>query len=267
MKNVVVQDIFAANTLEFKHFITNFNSEGIPFGNQDRNSLKLFRLKDKTINVKSFKIPNIINQIVYRFFRKSKAQRSFEYANKLIQLGIGTPQPIAYFEFGSLFLFKSSFYVSEHLDCDLTFRELTLDLNYPNHELILRAFTRFTFKLHENGVNFLDHSPGNTLIKRTGDGYEFYLVDLNRMEFGKMDFETRIKNFAKLTIHKPMIQVMSNEYAKCLGEDEQRVFNLMWRATVDFQDRFYRKVRLKKHIFFWKEKYRSMSSRHPIQRF
>ena len=75
------------------------------------------------------------------------------------------------------------------MNCDLTFRELTKDLNYPDHEIILRAFTRFTFQLHENGINFLDHSPGNTLVKKVGKEYEFYLVDLNRMNFGFMDFD------------------------------------------------------------------------------
>src|SRR5690606_28432564 len=79
--------------------IENFDIKGESFGNQDRNSLKLFQLKDSTLNVKSFKVPNLINQIAYRFFRKSKAQRSFEYANTLTELHIGTPQPIAYYEF------------------------------------------------------------------------------------------------------------------------------------------------------------------------
>ena len=146
--------------------IKDFDQTGIPFGNQDRNSLKLFKLDDKIINVKSFKIPNVINQIAYKFFRKSKAQRSFEYASKLKTLGIGTPNPIAFYEFKTTLFFKKSFYVSAHQDYDITYRELTTDLNYPDHELILRAFTRFTFELHQNNINFLDHSPGNTLIKK-----------------------------------------------------------------------------------------------------
>ena len=122
---------------------------------------------------------------------------------------------------------------------------------------ILRAFTRFTYVLHENGVNFLDHSPGNTLINRVEDGYKFYLVDLNRMQFGNMSFDTRIKNFAKLTIHKSMVAVMSNEYAKCIGVEEGKVFDLMWKYTCDFQEKYYRKRRIKRKIFFWKKKYKS----------
>ncbi|WOD43916.1 lipopolysaccharide kinase InaA family protein [Hwangdonia lutea] len=237
---------------ELDNFIENFDVLGEDFGNQERNSLKLFQLENETINVKSFKVPHLINQIAYRFFRKSKAQRSFEYANRLKDLNIGTPQPIAYYEFKTPFLFKESYYISEQIDCDYTYRELTTDFNIPNYDDILRAFTRFTFDLHEKGVHFLDHSPGNTLIKKTEKGYDFYLVDLNRMEFKNLDFETRIKNFSKLTIHKAMVEVMSDEYAKCSGENYETIFNLMWQETEAFQEKYHRKRRLKKKLKFWK---------------
>lgn len=217
-----------------------------------RNKLKLFQLNNVVVNIKSFKIPNLLNQIVYRFFRKGKAQRSFEYAEKLIGLGIGTPKPIAYYEFSALFLYKKSFYVSEQLDYDLTYRELSSNLYFPNHENILRAFTRFTYDLHENGIHFLDHSPGNTLIVQKESDYDFYLVDLNRMKFESMDFETRIKNFSKLTTHKSMVEVMSDEYAKCSGNNYEKIFKLMWKSTETFQYKFNRKRYLKSKIKFWK---------------
>ena len=245
---------FKNNEAFLDDIITHYDTKGEDFGNQDRNSLKLFQLENKTLNVKSFRIPNFINQIAYKFFRKSKAQRSFEYANKLKNLGIGTPQPIAFYEFETPFLFKKSYYISEQLDCDLTYRELTTNLQFPNHEEILRAFTRFTYKLHENQVNFLDHSPGNTLIKKVKNGYEFFLVDLNRMEFKPMTFKNRIKNFAKLTIHKSMIEIMSDEYAKCLNSNFNDVFPLMWQYTQAFQNRYKRKRLLKNKLKFWKKK-------------
>ncbi|TYA53883.1 lipopolysaccharide kinase InaA family protein [Formosa maritima] len=248
-----IQNNFSDSENELKDYILNFDVKGDAFGNQKRNSLKLFKLNDLTINVKSFRVPNIINQIVYRFFRKSKAQRSFQYANKLLQLDIGTPNPIAYFEFTTVLLFKKSYYVSEHLQYDLTYRELTKDLNYPDHENILRAFTRFTYQLHQKNIQFLDHSPGNTLIKKIREEYHFYLVDLNRMKFKPMDFETRIKNFSRLTIHKSMVEVMSDEYAKVSGEGYNKIFNLMWGETEAFQHRYYRKKRLKNKLKFWKK--------------
>lgn len=252
MKHSEIKAEFQSHKLVLDDIIKNFDTKGEPFGNQDRNSLKLFELDNKTINIKSFRVPNIVNQIAYKFFRKSKAQRSFEYANKLMELRIGTPKPIAYYEFKTPLLFKKSYYISEQINDDLTYRELTTDFSYPDYENILRAFTRFTFDLHEKGIHFLDHSPGNTLIKKTDDGYHFYLVDLNRMEFKNLDFETRIKNFSKLTIHKSMVEVMSDEYAKCTGENYDTIFNLMWKLTEDFQNKYHRKRRLKKKLKFWK---------------
>ncbi|GAB1856628.1 lipopolysaccharide kinase InaA family protein [Flavobacteriaceae bacterium MHTCC 0001] len=247
---------FNSNYLEYSEtinsFVSHFDTSGKLVSDQERNSLKSFRLNDEEINVKSFKIPNIVNQITYRFFRKSKAQRSFEYANVLLEKAIGTPTPIAYYEFTSPFLFKRSFYVSKQQNYDLTYRELTTDLSYPEHEKILRAFTRFTFAMHENSILFLDHSPGNTLIEKDGDHYKFYLVDLNRMRFGNMDFETRIKNFERLTVHKSMVEIMSDEYAKCLGADKKAVFSLMWKYTENFQEKYHKRMRVKKKLKFWK---------------
>ncbi len=196
--NKVINKAFESKSKLIDDIINDFDTRGEDFGNQDRNTLKLFHLDGLTVNVKSFRIPNIVNQIAYKFFRKSKAQRSYEYAKKLQDLGIGTPKPIAYYEFKTAFLFKDSFYISEHLDYDLTYRELTTDFDYPDYENILRAFTRFTYDLHQKGINFLDHSPGNTLIIKKGNEYEFFLVDLNRMKFESMDFSNSDEKYVQV---------------------------------------------------------------------
>ena len=237
----------------FDNIILNYDTKGENYGNQNRNSLKLYDFNGYKVNVKSFKVPNLVNQFAYRFLRKSKAQRSYEYANILKNHNIGTPQPIAFYEFKEFLLFKKSYYISEHLNYDITYRELTTDFDYPNYEEILRAFTRFTFKLHENEINFLDHSPGNTLITKNKNGYDFALVDLNRMEFKKMSLDDRIKNFAKLTTHKFMVEIMSDEYSKLTNTKYEDVFNIMWTETNKFQDKFHKKQRIKKQLKFWKK--------------
>ncbi|WP_296150793.1 lipopolysaccharide kinase InaA family protein [uncultured Flavobacterium sp.] len=234
--------------------IENFNQKGKLFDDRKRNKIKIFDLNGKKINIKSFKIPNLINKIAYRYFRKSKARRSFEYANKLLEFGFGTPQPIAFSENYDLVGLKDSYYVSEHLQADLTYRELVEIPDFPDHDNILRQFTRFSYDLHQKGVEFKDHSPGNTLIKKTSDNkYDFFLVDLNRMEFhDSMPFELRMKNLCRLTPQKEMVKVMSNEYAKASGESETLIFETLWKMTADFQYRFHRKKRIKKKLFFWK---------------
>lgn len=179
-----------------------------------RNTIKVFQVGGEEWNIKSFKIPHLINKIAYRFFRKSKAQRSFEYANFLLQHGVLTPKPIAYLEkHGSLGV-EHSYYVSENLQYDLSFRELINDKNYSDRENILKQFTDFTFQLHEKGIHFLDHSPGNTLIvAKENQLYDFYLIDLNRMTFGTLNFDTRMQNFSKLNMSPDMIAIISERYA------------------------------------------------------
>lgn len=253
--HLTIHSAFTPNTTELSHFIENFNDSGLLFGDGKRNKIKLFKLGDKTVNIKSFKVPNLINQVAYKFFRKSKARRSYEFAIRLLENGIGTPQPIAFSENFSLIGLEKSFYISEHLPTELTFRELVEIPDYPDHDNILRQFVQFSFKLHEKGIEFLDHSPGNTLIKNVGNGqYDFFLVDLNRMNFhDSMDFDQRMKNLSRLTPKKDMVAVMSNEYAKLYkAQTEATIFEKMWFYTNDFQIRFHKKIRMKKLLKFWK---------------
>lgn len=217
-----------------------------------RNLIKHVEIPLGLINIKSFKMPNPVNKIAYRFFRKSKAQRSFEFAKRLLSLGVNTPEPLAYFEFSSLISFQKSFYISRQFENDITFRDLIHE-DYPDFEKILRGFTRFTFDLHEKGINFLDHSPGNTLIKKSKDGYIFYLVDLNRMVFEEMDFHARMKNFAKLSPQDAMLDIMSDEYAKLYkAKSKEEIKDTMYLYSKKFSSRYKKKEALKKKYYFWR---------------
>ena len=104
----------------------------------------------------------------------------------------------------------------------------------------------------EKNIEFLDHSPGNTLIQIDGEGFQFFLVDLNRMNFKRLDFKQRMKNFSRLTPNKEMIQIMANEYSQLTAWNENEVFETMWGYTQEFQEKFFRKKRLKKKLKFWK---------------
>lgn len=255
MKFIIHPD-FAAQKDTVIYNIQNFSTTGTLFGNGDRNVIKLFNSNGFIYNVKSFKVPNLINKVAYRYFRQSKAARSYLYAVKLLENGIGTPQPVAYMETYTPVGLKDSYYVSEHLETDLTFRELIEIPDYPDHENILRQFTRFCYILHEKGIEFLDHSPGNTLIKKTGEGqYEFYLVDLNRMKFhdSPMDFDTRINNMKRLTHVEDMAVVMSDEYAKVYDKGREEIFEKMMHYIRDFHKKLQRRRRLKKQLKFWKK--------------
>lgn len=232
--------------------IINFESKGETIYD-GRNKIKIFDVGNVKINIKAFKIPNFINKIAYQYFRQSKAERSFFYAGILQKKGIGTPEPIGYVEENSGITFRRSYYISKHVEYDLTYRELVTDPDYPNHEEILRAFTRFTYKLHQNNVMFLDHSPGNTLIKKDESGYNFYLVDLNRMVFKELTKTERMINFSRLTPKKEMVEIMADEYASLTHKSKTEIFERMWFFTRKFQEKFHRKKELKRKLKFWKK--------------
>ena len=254
MVKIKINNFFSnISSNDVKAIITAFMKSDELIGNQNRNLIKRVVYNNLSLNVKSFKVPNIINQVVYGYnIRKSKAARSFEYANKLLSLNIGTPKPLAYIENRGFLGLRNSYYISEHLNYDLTYRELVTDLNYPNHESLLRAFTRFTYCLHEKGVYFLDHSPGNTLIVLNEGEYNFYLVDLNRMKFQSLSFSDRMGNFSRLTQNADMVAVMSDEYAKVSGLEYAKVYSEMWKLTQGFHEKYHRRRRLKKKILMRK---------------
>lgn len=221
--------------------LTDFEHQGEYVTKGERNVIKKATIQGITVNIKKFKTPNFFQSLVYQFLRKSKAKRSFEYANTLTKAGINTPLPIAFLE-QFTFGLKESYYVSEHVEYDLDFRVLNHNPAYPERDEILRQMAAFTFKLHENNINFLDHSPGNTLIKKAENNtYNFYLIDLNRMRFESLDLKKRMHNFRRLWLSKKMIHVMAPVYAGLVGVPETEVHKRMSLYSKAFQSKVNRR--------------------------
>jgi len=166
---------------------------------QKRNTIKIVIFQNKQYVVKSFKIPHLLNQIVYKFFRDSKAKRSYENSVKLINLNINTPKPIGYIEFSSPFLFQESFYISEFFNYDFEIRAVFNDKEFKDREKILKEFIIFSYDLHQKGIYHIDYSPGNILVKQENSSYIFSIIDVNRMKFLKMDIKLKMKSLSKLT--------------------------------------------------------------------
>jgi len=152
-----------------------------------RNTLKRFQAGGVNLCVKSFGRPTIANIFIYSFFRKTKAERSFLYAQKLLDRGIRTPRPVAYVVVRNrLGLLKRSYYISVYDKVDYTMLEV-LENEVPNKQAILNGFVRFMAdELHPHGVYHHDFNGGNVLVtKGLGDNYHYSLVDLNRIQFGR----------------------------------------------------------------------------------
>lgn len=234
-------------TSTIKEVIASFDSNGTVLY-EGRNVVKIFDLDGRRINIKRFRKPNLMNQVAYRFFRKSKAQRSFEYAQRLQENEVGTPFPIAYLEEYTTLGLGYSYYVSQQLDCDYTFRALIHDDTILNKEIVLQEYTQYVYHMHERGIYFLDNSPGNTLITKKGTKHEFALVDLNRMKFYDIPYQDRLQNFERLAPVKWIYEIMGAEYARLSGTNARETIDAMWNYTVAFQEKFHRKRRFKKSV-------------------
>lgn len=214
---------------------------------KSRNTIKKIAIENQVLNVKSYKVPNVFNKLAYRYIRMSKAKRSFVYAEKLLSLGINTPAPIAYYEEFHLNGLKKSYYVCEQLDDAFTLRQFLESPECSDQQNIMEQFVAFTFDLHHKGVEFLDNTTGNTLIRSVGNGkYEFYLVDINRMRFhsSPMQFSSRMKNLSLLSNNKKIMQAISAQYAVIYKKSADKIF----RTMLGFSNSYEKKRELKRSM-------------------
>lgn len=183
-----------------------------------RNEIKVVAFQNKSLVVKSFRVPNLINKIIYTFFRSSKAKKSYDNSIKIREF---TPQPVGYIEFRQNGLIFDSYFVSENFTYDFTIREPLLDNNYPDRENIFKEFARFTYNLHQNNIFHLDYSPGNILIKKENEKYVFKIVDINRMVFKKLSLDESLSNFKMLWAKDDDMRIIVEEYAKLSNQSNE----------------------------------------------
>jgi len=209
-----------------------FKNEGTLIGNGSRNVIKFFRFDGIYLNFKSFKQHNIINRHVYKFYRKSKARRSFEYAHMLIEKNYHTPRPVAYIENHDFIGLTSSYYISEQMEDVRTLDSIFGDHSFADREKIIKEYTLLMFRLHNDGIQFLDNSPNNFLIRKEDDKYSIYLVDLNRMNFySSIDLNKRLNNFARITNDPEIIKIIAEEYANLYGTSKEICLKKIMDAT------------------------------------
>lgn len=181
--------------------IESLQSGELPPGCRDvykgRNHVVSTRVADRDINIKAFRIPNIINRLVYTTFRKSKARRSYENSLRLRNLGFDTPEPLAYVELRNGFLLGKSYFVSQQL---WGFHELRSFMPGEDINRLADQLGALIARLHDVGVWVKDFSQGNILRRISDRGrYEFFMVDLNRMEFDVTDRHKLMTNFWHIT--------------------------------------------------------------------
>lgn len=176
-----------------------------------RNTL---RLTDGVV-VKQFACPNMLRGLWYGLFAKSKARRSYEYAQQMPEL---TPAPVAWREVRIAGVLRESWYACKQSDCTHTFNELIGAPDFPHRADILKAIGRFTATLHQRGIMHRDYSGGNILFN--SDGSRVEVIDLNRIRFCRhLTRAQRLRNFERLNIDREALRTMALAYADAMHED------------------------------------------------
>ena len=182
----------------------------------NRNTVELIEICEQTFVVKRYKVPNFANRIIYTFFRRSKAQRAYDNALKILRCGVCTPFPVAYIETKEHKLFHTGYFVSEYLNLP-TLENFILE--NPGRDILQQLkldFTEFTISLHRKGILPLDYNPKNIFYYRdtAENRYKFALTDINRAKFGKISrYKDTMYSFEQLGIPAEQLYNALQEYA------------------------------------------------------
>jgi len=182
-----------------------------------RNKIRVLEIKGQKFVIKYFERISWINRVIYATIRKSKAQRSYEYAKYLLKKGVSNPEPVAYLNVYKNGILTQSFYLSRYTP-DKSIQDI-IDLPLAESEEILKALARFSYQLHQLGIYHHDYNPTNILYKKNGRDYAFSLIDFNRMSFLKPSKKRNIHNLSRLHFKADKMGVFATEYARLANYD------------------------------------------------
>ena len=206
-----------------------------------RNRVVRLEHEGETMMVKCFKRVNIIQQIVYTFFRKSKAKRAFLFAGEFSKRGISTPQRIAFLEEKRWGLFLKGYFVSKEVEgteCHLLLREVK-----EFSPQLADAVMKQTLLMHSKGILHGDLNLSNFLCVEKSGNYYFNMIDINRSRFcdGYPSNNDCLKNLVRTTHRRDLYEYLIASYARQRGWDEEETV----QQAVALLDRFeHRKFKL-----------------------
>lgn len=228
MNEIVVHPPYVDLYVFIQNLPQNFDKIGSIIQN-NRNDIRICNVNGYRLVIKSFKGMYFPNKVAYSLFRKSKAQRSYEFSFFLQSKGIRTPKPVGYVDCYQYGFLTDSYFVSEYLE-HTHFNTLINNVINQGSEAIRNAvhdLARFTFQLHLSNVYHVDYSNGNLLCNNSNGHYEFALVDLNRIKFRKIDFRKGLLNFATLNIPQEALTMLVSEYTSLCGLNYQQSLELI----------------------------------------
>ena len=226
-----------------------------------RNTVTRAEIEGRMFVIKKYKVPTFLNRIVYTWIRKSKARRSFEYADRLLNSGIETASPVAYIEEKKGLFFHIGYFVSEYLPYPVL--PEAKHLNTEEKALLEQQFVEFTAHLHEKKIIHKDYNSNNIFYHKVNGAYRFALVDINRMAFGKDSLTLWMQAVNQLYSSDDMISGAVDfvqRYAEIRKLNATKCLIVLFKNRRDRQHRDKIKIILKKMFGIQKKNGSSYSS-------
>ena len=199
---------------------------------KNRNVVKKADTVQGTVIIKSFKGMYFFNQLAYSILKKSKAERSYINSDILKEKGFATPPNVGWLDCYTGGLLRQSYYISAYSPYKTLKQVLKNNVgDSPFRESVYNHLVTFIIKLHHSGVLHNDFSLTNILVIPTNDGYQFSLVDLNRIRFQKVSFRDGLRNFHKLEIPEEEMNKLIRDYAIRENKSPDEAIDMFWKDT------------------------------------
>lgn len=188
-----------------------------------RNVVELVSWGGVDFVIKRYRKPIFLNRVAYTFFRKGKAQRSYENANILLSLGISTAMPVAYITQKHFGLFHTEWFIS------LCVPNISLT-EYKDHikdeeeaDKLWKGLAEFMLNAHLKKIFFRDNNSGNILVSKYDDSLHFSIVDINRLEKGRIpSLDKAMQSFDQLGMDIRTLLSPLTYYSQARGFDIER---------------------------------------------
>ena len=200
-----------------------------------RNIVKRFINDKNEWIIKKYKRPNIIQQLVYTFFKKSKAERAYLFAEKLLAAGIATPEGVAYIEEKRYGLIRDCYFISTSCLDPAVYPILVETDNYDRE--LASNLAAFFVQLHSKGILHGDPNLNNILYHKSREGiFLFSVIDTNRSIFkSSLTKQDCLNNLKRVTHRRDLLQYITKEYAKLRKWDIQDSVSRVMKALDRFE--------------------------------
>jgi len=214
-----------------------------------RNQLFRCRFDDVELVVKRFPNNGAWKKAVYRVF-PGKAKRSYSNSQRLNQVGLNSPDPVAWVESWEGSWLNESYYVCRFTPFEHEARELG-HTELPQRVEKARLLGRSLAKMHAAEILHLDLTPGNLLFTNSVDGeWELHIVDNNRMRFGPISKRAAITSLVQADLPEDLVRPMLEAYA----DNSQISLEALEVAYEKRRQRYALKWRIKNATRPWRRK-------------